>query len=106
LIRASSIANVLPGMANHSLLSVGQIYNEGYSVAFKIDAITIYNPQGVQILRGARDLDTGLWRINLQKEHQQHSNELATNAYELRKTGDLLNYLHKGMFSPTKSALL
>jgi hypothetical protein len=59
--RAASIAHVFPGMANHSLLSVGQLCNEGYSVKYKIDAVTIYNLQGVQILRGARDLDTGLW---------------------------------------------
>jgi hypothetical protein len=106
LIRDVSIASVFPGMAYHSLLSVGQLCNEGYSVTFKIDAITIYNPAGVQVLRGARDLNTGLWRINLQHEHHQHSAGVANNVYELRNTGALVNYLHKAMFSPTKSALL
>jgi hypothetical protein len=57
-------------------------------------------------LKGARDLDTGLWRINLRKEHKQHPHEVANNFYELRNTGALVNYLHKAMFSPTKSALL
>jgi hypothetical protein len=71
-----------------------------------IDAVTIYNSQDVQILKGARDLDTGIWRINLRKEHQQHPHELANNVYELRNTGELLNYLHNVMFIPTKSALL
>jgi hypothetical protein len=60
LSRAASIAHVFPGISNHSLLSVGQLCNEGYSVQFKIDAVTIYNPHGVQILRGARNLNTGL----------------------------------------------
>jgi hypothetical protein len=78
-IRAASIAHIFPGMVNHSLLSVRQLCNEGYSITFKIDVVTIYNPQGVQILRGARDLDTGLGRINLCKEHQKHSHEVATN---------------------------
>jgi deoxyxylulose-5-phosphate synthase len=104
--RSESIAHVSPGMANHSLLSVGKLCNEGYSVTFKIDALTIYNPHGVQILRGARDLDTGLWRINLRKEHQQHSPEVANNVYKFCSTVALVNYLHKAMFSPTKSALL
>jgi hypothetical protein len=63
-------------------------------------------PAGVQVLRGARDLNTGLWRINFRQEHQQHSPEVANNVYELRYTGVLVNYLHKAMFSPTKSALL
>jgi hypothetical protein len=106
LSRAASIVHVFPSITNHSLLSVGKLCNEGYSVTFKIDAVTIYNPHGVRILRGARDLDTGLFQINLQKEHQQHSPEVANNVFELRKIGVLVNYLHKAMFSPTKSALL
>jgi hypothetical protein len=51
-------------------------------------------------------LDTGLWRINIRKEHQQPQLDVANNVYELRNTGALVNYLHKAMFSPTKSALL
>jgi hypothetical protein len=51
-------------------------------------------------------LDTGLWRINLRKEHQQHPQEVANKVYELCNTGALVNYLHKAMFSPTKYALL
>jgi hypothetical protein len=58
LNKAASIAHIFPGMANHSLLSVGQLCNEGYSVTFKIDAVKIYNQLGVHILKGARDLDT------------------------------------------------
>jgi hypothetical protein len=94
------------GMANRSLLSVRQLCNEGYSVTFRIDAVTIYNSHEVQILKGARDLDTIIWRMNLRKEHHQHPHEVANNVYELRNTGEVLNYLHKAMFSPTKSALL
>jgi hypothetical protein len=109
LSRAASIAHVSPVMANHSLLSVGKLCNEGYSVTFKIVAVTIYNPQDVQSLRGARDLNTGLWQINLRKEHQhhqQHSHEVENNVYELRNKGALVNYLQKAMCSPTKPALL
>jgi hypothetical protein len=106
LSRDASIAHVFPVMIYQSLLSVGQICNEGYSVTFKIDAVAIYNPAGVQVLRGARDLNTGLWRINLQQEHQQHSAEVANNVYELCNTGELVNCFHKAIFSPTKSALL
>jgi hypothetical protein len=50
-------------------------------------------------------LDTGLWRINLGKEHLPQQ-EVENNVYELRNTGALVNYLHKDMFSPTKSAFL
>jgi hypothetical protein len=93
-------------MANQSLLSVGKRCNEGYYVTFKIDAVTTYNPHGVQILWGARDLNTGLWRINLRQEHKQHSPQVENNTYEIRNIGVLVNYLQKAMFSPTKYALL
>jgi hypothetical protein len=99
-------AHNFPGMENHSLLSFGQLCNGGYSVTFRIDAVTIYNLQDVRILKGARDLDTGLLRINLRKEYQQHPHEAENKVYELRNTGASVNYLHKAMFSPTKSALL
>jgi hypothetical protein len=106
LNKSASIANVSPLMANHSLLSVGQLCNEGYTVTFRNASFTICNSQELQILKGARDLDTGLWWINLQKEHQQPQLAVANNVYELRNTGALFNYLNKAMFSPTKSAFL
>jgi hypothetical protein len=106
LSRASSIAHVFPGMASHSLLSVGQIFNKGYSITLKIDEVAIYSPTGVQALRGALDLNRGLCLINLQHEHEQHSAGVANQVYELPNTGALVKYFHKAMFSPTKSALL
>jgi hypothetical protein len=106
LNKAASIAHIFPCMANHPLLKVGQLCNEGYSITFRIDTVTIYNSQEFQILNGDRDLDTGLWRINPRKEYQQHPHEVANNVYELCKPGVLVNYFHKAMFSPTKSSLL
>jgi hypothetical protein len=106
LNKAASISHVFPGMASHSLLYVGKLCNEGYTVTFKNASVTICDSQELQILSGARDLDTGLWRINLRKEHQQPQLAVANNVYELRNTGALVNYLHKAMFSPPKSALL
>jgi hypothetical protein len=42
---AASIAHVLPGMANHSLISFGQLCNKGYTVTFKNTLVTICDPQ-------------------------------------------------------------
>jgi hypothetical protein len=93
-------------MENHYLLSVGQLCNEGYSVTFNNASVTICDSQEFQILRGTRDLDTGLWRINLRKENQQPKEAVENTVYALHNTGALVNYLHKALFSPTKSALL
>jgi hypothetical protein len=102
----ASKAHVFPGMANHSLLSVGQLCDEGYIVTFKQDIVTICDSGNSQILSGPRDLNTGLWRINLKQTNNHIPDPIANNVYELRNTGALVHYLQKSLFSPTKSALL
>jgi hypothetical protein len=97
---AAYVAHVFPDMKNHYFLSVGQMCNEGYYVTFRIDGITIYNSAGKAILKGQRDLNTGLWRINLRPEKYQPTISAPDNVYDLRNTGELVNYLHKTMFSP------
>jgi hypothetical protein len=68
--------------------------------------VTICDSKKSQILNGPWDLDTGLWRINLKQDNSPILELIANNVYELRNTGALVHYLHKALFSPTKSALL
>jgi hypothetical protein len=75
-------------------------------VNFKIDGVTIFNSASKAILKGDRDLGTGLWRINLRSDKPQTQIAEANNFYELSNAGELVNYLHKAMFNTTKSALL
>jgi hypothetical protein len=103
---AASKAHVFPGMANHSLLSVGQLCDENYIITFKRALVTICNSEKSQILSGPRDLNTGLWRINLKQTNHHIPEPIANNVYELRNTGALVHYLHKALFSPTKYAML
>jgi hypothetical protein len=103
---AASKAHVFPGMANHSLLSVGQLCDDGDIVTFKRAAVKICDPDNSQILSGPRDLNTGLWRINLKHINSHIPEHIANNVYELRNTGSLVHYLQKTLFSPTKSAML
>jgi hypothetical protein len=103
---AASKSHVFTGMANHALLSVGQLCNESYIVTFKNASVTVCNSQEFQILSGPRDLDTGLWCINLRKDNQHVHQAVAKNVYELRNTRALVHYLYKALFSPKKSALL
>jgi hypothetical protein len=83
---AASKAHVSPGMANHSLLSVGQLCDEGYIVTFKQDTVTICDSGNSQILSGPRDLNTGLWRINVRQNNNHKPEPIANNVYELRNT--------------------
>jgi hypothetical protein len=103
---AASKAHIFPGMAHHALLSVGQLCDEGYIVTFKQDTVTICNFESSKLLSGPRDVTTGLWRINLKQTNKHKPNPIANNVYELRNTGVLVHYLHKALFSPTKSAML
>jgi hypothetical protein len=65
---AASKAHVFPVIANHSLLSFGQLCDEGYIVTFKNALVTVCNSQKFQILSGPRNSDTGLWHLAYQFE--------------------------------------
>jgi hypothetical protein len=103
---AASKSHVFPGMAHHSLLSVGQLYDEGYIITFQKDTVTICNSESSKLLSGPRDETTGLWRINLKPTNNHIPDPIANNVYELRNTGALVHYLHKALFSPMKAAML
>jgi hypothetical protein len=51
-------------------------------------------------------VNTGLWQINLKQTNNHKPDPIANYVYELRNTGALVHYLHKALFSPTKSAML
>jgi hypothetical protein len=95
---AASKSNVFPGMYNHSLLSVGQLCNEGYIVTFKQASVTICDSKKAPILSGPRDSNTGLWRLNLKQTNNHIPEPIANNVYELSSTGALVHYLHKALF--------
>jgi hypothetical protein len=103
---AASKAHVLPGMAHHSLLSVGQLCHEDYIVTFQQDTVTICNSENSKLLSGPQDETTGLCRINLKQTNKHIPDPIANNVYELRNTGALVHYLHKALFSPMKAAML
>jgi hypothetical protein len=111
LSKAATAAHIFP--ENNSLLSVGKLCDEEYSVLFNINAVTILDSTQKILMKGSRDSNTGLWRINLSQNKNRYITAPAktqiqsvNNAYSLLNTGALVNYLHKAMFSCTKSALI
>jgi hypothetical protein len=87
----ASKAHVFPGMSHHSLLSLGQLCDEGYIVNFQQDTVTIYNSESSKLLSGPRDETTGLWQINLKQTNKHKSDQIVNNVYELRNTGALVH---------------
>jgi hypothetical protein len=89
---AASKAHVFPGMSHHSLLSVGQLCDEGYILTFQQETVTICNSESSKLLSGPLDVTTGLWRINLKQTNKHISDPIANSVYELRNTGALVHY--------------
>jgi hypothetical protein len=113
LSKGATAAHIFPAMENNSLLSVGQLCDEGYSVLFNINEVVILDSTQKILMKGSRDFTTGIWRINWSQNKNRYITAPAkpqiqsvNNVYSLRNTRALLNYLHKAMSSCTKSALI
>jgi hypothetical protein len=107
LPHAAIQAHILPGLAQHSLLYVGQMCESGCSVTFTATEVTVTNGEST-ILTGLRDKESRLWRVPLEpnlpleigREHSAH------NVYEQKSIQDTITYLHACCFSPVKDTWL
>jgi hypothetical protein len=64
LPQAARQAHILPGLAQHSLLSVEKMCDSGCSVTFTASNVTVTNGEST-ILTGLRDKEFNLWRTPL-----------------------------------------
>jgi hypothetical protein len=69
-------AHVFPGTTHNSLLSVGQLCDEGYIFSFKRDTVTICNSTNSKLLSGPQDVTTGLCPINLKQTNKPIPNPI------------------------------
>jgi hypothetical protein len=89
LPHASRQAYILPGLAQHSLLSVGQMCDSGCAVTFTATKVTVKNGEST-ILTGLPDKESSLWRTPLEPERpleigREHSSH---NVYEQKSIQD------------------
>jgi hypothetical protein len=104
---ASRQAHILHGLAQHSLLSVGEMCDSGCAVTFTATKVTVTNG-GSEILTGQRDKESGMWHapletnllLQLGREHYAH------NVYEQKSIQDTITYLHACCFSPVQDTWL
>jgi hypothetical protein len=101
LPHAARKGHILPGLAQHSLLSVGQMCDSGCSVTFTASHVTVTNGEST-ILTGLRDKESSLWRAPLEPDTpltfgHEHSPQ---NVYEQKSIQDTITYLHACCFSP------
>jgi hypothetical protein len=101
LPHAARQAHILPGLAQHSLLSVGQMYDSGCAVTFTATKVTVTNGESA-ILTGLRDKESSLWRVPLEPERplkigREH---FAHNVYEQKIHPRYYNILACTLFQP------
>jgi hypothetical protein len=96
-----NIINILPGLVRNSLISVGQLCDNGCNVTFTQEQVT-FSKNGKCVMYGSRDPISRLWRVDLKQKFetkQVQCNHAHDNSYQK----DLINYLHTACFSPVKS---
>ena len=108
-------AVVLPGLRQHSLLSVGKFSDAGYTTVFHPHGkgLTVHKPHSFKlktrsepVLQGWRD-SMGLWRVSpehpLERENgQPRYIEAAANVYNLPSIAQVIKYHHAAAGFPTK----
>jgi hypothetical protein len=94
-------SHILPGPVHNSLISVGQLCDNGCSVTFTHDQVTVSKNKKC-VMHGSRDPKSLLWRVDLKQKFEKHEVQY-NHARDNNNQKDLINYLHAACFSPVKS---
>jgi hypothetical protein len=103
LPHAARQAHVLPGLAQHSLLYVGQMCESGCAVTFTATKVAVTNGAST-ILTGQRDNESGMWRVPIETSIplQIAPENYAHNVYEQKSIKYTITYLYACCFSPVQ----
>lgn len=107
-------ADVLPGLRNNSLVSVGKFSDADYTTIFHPQGkgVTVHRPGSFNIklfrkpvLQGWRDAN-GLWRLSREQQEKKSVavKETAANVYNLPSIPQMIKYHHASAGFPTKDS--
>jgi hypothetical protein len=94
-------AHILQGLVHNSLILVGKLCDNGCSVTFTQEQVTVLK-NGKSVMYGSRDPRSRLWRVDL-KQIFETKQVQCNHAHDNSNQKDLINYLHAACFSPVKS---
>jgi hypothetical protein len=94
-------AHILPGLVHNSLISAGQLCNNGCSVTFTQEQVTV-SKNGKCVMYGSRYPTSRLWRVDLKKRFETNQVQ-CYRAHDNSNQKDLINYLHAACFRSVKS---
>jgi hypothetical protein len=95
-------AHILSVLVHNSLISAGQLCDNGCNVIFTREHVEV-TKDGQCVMPGLRDPQSRLWRVNLKKDTKQVYKAECNHAHENSNQKELINYLHAACFSPVKS---
>ena len=97
----------MPGLQNHSLISIPQLFEAGCQVKFT-KTKCIIEQDGKDLIRGIKNNSNGLWYvpiINARKQHTKSTTHQTNNVYHISTIPDTMKFLHQCLFSPTVDKL-
>jgi hypothetical protein len=104
LPNAARQAHILPGLDQHSLLSVGKMCDSGCAITFTANKVAVTHG-ATTILTVQRDKESGMWRVPLGNTNsaQAAPEHFVHNGYEQKSIQDTITYLHTRCFSPVQN---
>ena len=110
LSETAKTAHILPGLCSASLLSLGQLCDDGCEIVLSKNNIII-NKNNITITTGKRNKQDGLWDVPFKTK--QHTPTVPNKSYSINiilkqnmAKKNLIKFLHAACFSPTKSTFL
>ena len=95
-------AHIIPGLESASLLSMGQLCDDGCEVRLRKSDMEVRKGEQT-ILHGVRNHTDGLWDIHLTNDTNPNPLKHKANIIVTTKAiSDLIAYYHGCIFSPTK----
>jgi hypothetical protein len=107
LPHAARHAHILPGLAQHSLLSVGHMCDNVCAVTLTSNKVTVTHG-ATTILTGQRDKESGMWRVPVGNttSAQAGPEHCVHNVYEQTSIKDTITYLHACCLSAVQDTWL
>ena len=111
LPKEATSCHIIPGMKNHSLISVIKLCEAGCKVLFsKDECIILHN--GTEVMKGRKCKTNGLWYIPLNQKSTNTNFVIhddtklqANNVYHTTTMAETIQFLHQCLFSPTIDTL-
>ena len=105
LPKEARLVHIVPALAQYSLLSIGQLCDNGCKVIFDYKEVNIIH-RGKTVLQGYRDHKTRLWHVEIPSENDANEQyNVAHAAIGSTKKEDIVAFAHAALFSPAITTL-